>query len=104
MAVTGDEEYGQNGELLDELGRLDQRYVMEVPVTTTVWAVDPAGCVPAYSGRGPRPTRPTRGAVCSVAELAARLPEGAWQRLQVREGAVQGLRTRILGDLGQYTQ
>src|SRR5512147_2347837 len=47
--ITADEEYGKNGELLDELDGLGQRYVLEVPTTTTVWTVDPA-CVPAYSG------------------------------------------------------
>jgi SRSO17 transposase len=86
--ITADEEYGQNGELLDELERLGQRYVMEVPVTTTVWTADPAACVPPYSGRGQPPKRPTREAVCSVAALAARLPADAWQPLHVREGAV----------------
>jgi hypothetical protein len=55
--ITTDEEYGMNGELLDELERLGQRDVMEVP-TTTVWTVDPAGCVPEYSGRGQPPKRP----------------------------------------------
>jgi SRSO17 transposase len=85
--VTADEEYGTNGELLDELELLEQRYVMEVPTTTTVWTVDPSGCVPEYSGRGQPPTRPTREAVGSVAELGGRLPAGSWQRLRVREGA-----------------
>ena len=86
--VTTDEEYGRDGDLLDELEHLGQRYVLEVPVTTTVWTADPATCVPPYSGRGQPPRRPTREAVCSVAELAARLPAAAWHRLQVREGAV----------------
>ncbi len=86
--VTADEEYGTNGDLLDELEQLDQRYVMEVPTTTTVWTADPASCIPPYSGRGQPPKRPNRAAVCSVAELAAGLPADAWQRLQVREGAV----------------
>jgi SRSO17 transposase len=86
--VTADEEYGTNGDLLDELEQLGQRYVMEVPTTTTVWAADPASCVPPYSGRGQPPRRPSRAAVCSVAELAAGLPAAAWRRLQVREGAV----------------
>jgi SRSO17 transposase len=85
--ITADEEYGRNGELLDELEGLGQRYVMEVPTTTTVWTVDPASCVPGYSGRGQPPKRPTRESVCSVAELMARLPAGAWQRLKVRAGA-----------------
>jgi SRSO17 transposase len=86
--VTADEEYGKNGDLLDELEELGQRYVMEVPTTTTVWTEDPASCVPAYSGRGQPPRRPRREAVRSVAELAAGLPADAWRRLQVREGAV----------------
>jgi len=86
--VTADEEYGRDGELLDELEQLGQPYVLEVPTTTTVWTVDPASCVPPYSGRGRLPRRPRRDAVCSVAELAAGLPAAAWRRLQVREGAV----------------
>jgi SRSO17 transposase len=85
--VTADEEYGKNGELLDELERLGQHYVMEVPTTTTVWAVDPASCLPACAGRGQPPKRPTREAVRSVAELARRLPATSWQRLRVRDGA-----------------
>ena len=85
--VVADEAYGRDGAFLDELDQLEQRYVMEVPTNTTVWTVDPAGCVPAYSGRGQPPKRPTREAVRSVAAIAADLPEGAWQRLQVREGA-----------------
>jgi SRSO17 transposase len=86
--ITADEEYGQNGELLDDLEELGQRYVMEVPTTTTVWTADPASCLPPHSGRGRRPRRPSRDAVRSVAELAAGLPADAWRRLQVREGAV----------------
>jgi SRSO17 transposase len=86
--VTADEAYGRDGEFLDEMDRLEQRYVAEVPVNTTVWMADPAGSVPAYSGRGQPPKRPTRESVLSVAALAADLPEGAWQRRQVREGAV----------------
>ena len=30
-------------------------------MTTTVWTADPAGCVPAYSGRGRTPTAPDPG-------------------------------------------
>ena len=86
--VTADEEYGTNGDLLDELEQLGQRYVMEVPTTTTIWTSDPACCVPPYTGRGQPPRRPSREAVSSVAALAAGLPADAWQGLQVREGAV----------------
>jgi SRSO17 transposase len=85
--VTADEEYGSNGELLDELERLEQRYVVEVPTTTTVWTADPASCIPPYCGRGQPPKRPTRQAVRSVAAVGADLPADAWSRLRVREGA-----------------
>ena len=62
--VVADEEYGRAGHFLDELEALGQRYVVEVPVTTAVWTADPAGCVPASSGRGRPPTAagPGRGA------------------------------------------
>src|SRR4051812_19493066 len=58
--ITADEEYGRNGGFLDEVERLELRYVVEVPVSTTVWTEDPASCVPPYSGRGQPPKRPTR--------------------------------------------
>ena len=86
--VVADEEYGRAGYFLDELESLEQRYVVEVPVTTAVWTVAPAGCIPAYSGRGRVPTAPARDAVRTVAALAAELPASAWQALQVREGAL----------------
>jgi SRSO17 transposase len=86
--VTADEDYGKNGDLLDELERLEQPYVMEVPTNTTVWTTDPAGCVPEPSpGCGRPPKRPKREAVSSVAEVGASLPASAWHRFQVREGA-----------------
>src|SRR5512135_2639032 len=85
--VVADEEYGKAGHFHDAMDELGQRYLVEVPVTTTVWTEDPAGCVPAYGGRGQPPTRPTRGGVRSVAAVAADLPAEAWQALKVREGA-----------------
>ena len=84
--VVADEEYGKAGHFHDAMDELSQRYVVEVPVTTTVWTEDPAGCVPAYAGRGQPPT-PTREGVRSVAAVAAGLPTEAWQGLQVREGS-----------------
>lgn len=86
--VTADEEYGKAGHFHDAMDELGQRYVVEVPViTTTVWTEDPAACVPAYSGRGQPPKRPTRESVLAVAAVAAGLPAGVWQTLKVREGA-----------------
>jgi SRSO17 transposase len=85
--ITADEEYGKNGGFLDEVERLELRYVVEVPVNTTVWTEDPASCVPPYAGRGQPPVRPTREAVRSAAAVGAGLPAGCWSRLRVREGA-----------------
>jgi SRSO17 transposase len=85
--VTADETYGRNGAFLDSLEALPQRYLVEVPVTTTVWTVDPAGEVPPYGGRGRRPTRSRRDAVRSVQAVAQSLPTEAWQTYQLREGA-----------------
>jgi SRSO17 transposase len=85
--ITADEEYGKNGGFLDEVEQLELRYVVEVPVNTTVWTEDPASCVPPYSGRGQPPVRPTREAVRSAAAVGAGLPAGCWSRLRVREGA-----------------
>ena len=86
--IVADEEYGRAGHFLDELESLEQRYVLEVPVTTAVWTADPAECIPAYSGRGRKPTLPARDAVRRVGALAAELPGCAWQALRVREGAL----------------
>jgi SRSO17 transposase len=85
--IIADEHYGQKGAFLDDLEEMRQRYLVEVPVNTTVWTVDPQTQVPPYRGRGPRPTRPKREHVRSVRAVAARLPPSAWQVLQLRPGA-----------------
>jgi SRSO17 transposase len=85
--ITADEEYGRNGEFLDELETLDHRYVVEVPVNTTVWTEDPAACVPPYGGRGRVPTLPSRAAVRSVAAVVSALPPESWRTLEIRQGA-----------------
>src|SRR4051812_9111104 len=72
--ITADEEYGRDGDFLDELEALEHRYVVEVPVDTTVWTEDPASCIPPYGGRGRMPTRPSRESVRSAADVAAALP------------------------------
>jgi SRSO17 transposase len=84
--ITADEEYGRNGEFLDELEQLGLRYVVEVPVTTTVWTEDPSTCVPPHSGRGRVPRRPGRESVASVAEVVSSLDRAAWRTIQVRQG------------------
>jgi len=90
--VIADEHYGQKGEFLDDLEALQQRYVVEVPVNTTVWTVDPQTQVPSHEGRrGPAATQPprehVRQHVRSVRDLAQNLPPSAWQVMQLRPGA-----------------
>jgi SRSO17 transposase len=85
--VIADEFYGHNGAFLDDLEARQQRYVVEVPVNTTVWTVDPQTQIPPHHGRGPRPTRPKRDHVRSVRAIAESLPASAWQVLQLRPGA-----------------
>jgi SRSO17 transposase len=86
--VVGDSEYGRAGHLLDELELLEQKYLLEVPVTWVFWTADPAESVPAYSGRGRKPTAPRRDAARTVVEIANELPASAWTALRVREGAL----------------
>lgn len=85
--VIAGELYGHNGDFLDDLEQMQQRYLVEVPVNTTVWTVAPQTQVPPPRGRGPRPTRPKRDHVRSVRAIAASLPPSAWQGLQLRPGA-----------------
>ena len=40
--ITADEGYGRNGDFLDELEALEQPYIVEVPVNTTVWTDGPS--------------------------------------------------------------
>src|SRR5262249_44684710 len=89
--VVADSEYGRAGHFLDELELLEQRYVLEVPVTWVFWTAEPAGSIPAHSGRGRKPTGPRRGAARTPADGAAELPGSAWRPLRVREGALRPL-------------
>ena len=85
--LTADETYGRNGTFLDDLEARSQRYVVQVPVNTTVWTVDPATEVRPHQGVGRPSSRPRRDNVRSVEAVASRLPADAWQAYQLREGA-----------------
>ena len=85
--IIADEAYGSNGTLLSRLEGMGERYLMEVPVSTTVFTKDPATEIPPSVGRGPSPSRPRRDSVGSVRDVAASLSQSAWQTLQLRDGA-----------------
>jgi SRSO17 transposase len=84
--VTADEAYGQNGEFLNELEAIGQRYVVEVPKNITVWTADPKMQVPPHCGRGRRPTRPKWDHLQRVDAVAESVPASDWQVLQLRQG------------------
>ena len=85
--IIADELYGRDGALLGRLQAINERYVMEVPISTTVWTKDPAKAIPPYSGRGQPPKRPCRDSVRTVRQVAESLSPSAWQTLQLRHGA-----------------
>jgi SRSO17 transposase len=71
--VIADEEYGRDGAFLDALEQAEQRYLVEVPVDTTVWTTKPMGQTPDVFVR-------------QVRDVAAMLPERAWETIKLREG------------------
>jgi SRSO17 transposase len=86
--IVADDHYGENGGFLDALEAAQQRYMVETPITTTFWLVDPATQVPP-DGNGPgRPrSQPSREQVRSARDIVATLPANAWQPIKLREGA-----------------
>lgn len=85
--IVADDHYGENGGFLDALESAGQRYMVETPVTTTFWTVDPATQIPADTGSGRPHTQPSREHVRSAREIIAALPTTAWQPIKLREGA-----------------
>ena len=85
--ITADELYGRDGNFLDALEGDGQRYVVEIPVNTSVWTKDPATQMRSWCGNGRPPKNPRRDSVRSVKAVAESLPPDAWQVLQLREGA-----------------
>jgi SRSO17 transposase len=85
--ITADELYGRDGNFLDALEEDGQRYVVEVPVNTSVWTEDPSTQMRSWCGNGRPPKNPRRDSVRSVQQVAESLPRSAWQVLQLRNGA-----------------
>lgn len=85
--IIADELYGHNGALLGRLEAMNERYLMEVPVSTTVLTINPSKAIPPHSGRGQPPSHPRRDSVRTVRQVAESLPPSTWQTLQLRRGA-----------------
>ena len=99
--VTADSAYGEVFTLRDRLDAEGWRYVLEVPSNTHVFTQAAQVAVPAWSGRGRKPSQPQLVAgeprPHSVQAVAASLLPADWQQLTVAEGA-QGPRTPLRGD------
>jgi SRSO17 transposase len=89
--VAADELYGDSPAFRDGVAALDKWYFTEIKSTSLVWLKRPEVYVPAWKGRGRRPTRlrlcqPTDKAV-TVHSLVAQLPTSAWTRATIKEGS-----------------
>lgn len=89
--VTCDEVYGQTPAFLDGVADLDRWYFAEVPCDTRVWKECPRTHVPAWSGRGRRPTKerllPGEPDPQRVDQIAGSLKPEDWQAYRIKEGS-----------------
>jgi SRSO17 transposase len=88
--LTCDEAFGRDSKFLDQAAAYAYVFA-EVPQDTQVWQSRPLTAVPAWSGRGRKPTNeriaPDTLAPQTVAELAAALPASAWSQQTIKEGS-----------------
>jgi SRSO17 transposase len=89
--VAADELYGDSPTFRDGIAALGKWYFTEVKTTSQVWLNRPELYVPAWKGRGRRPTRlrlcqPIDKAV-PVQSLVAQIPTQAWTRATIKEGS-----------------
>ncbi len=86
-----DEAFGQSPAFLDQVADLGLWYYAEVPHRTRVWLNRPTTYVPAWSGRGRKPTcaRLVDGATDpqEVGAIAASVPAEQWSRHTIKEGS-----------------
>jgi SRSO17 transposase len=89
--VTGDSGYGEVPTLRDTLDAEGWRYLLEVPSTTHVFTQAAQVAIPAWAGRGRKPTQPQLVAgepgSQSVQAVAISLAPAEWHDLTVAEGA-----------------
>jgi len=88
--VAFDEAFGRDSVLLDRIAGLGLWYFAEVPQDTRAWLQRPATEVPAWSGRGRKPTHPRivegQPEAQAVSDLAAACSGQAWTRCAIKEG------------------
>lgn len=89
--VTGDEAFGCDTWLLDQIASQERWYFMEVPINTQVWIHRPKTAIPPWSGRGCKPKVPRllegEPPPSRVDAIAASLSADCWSRHTIKEGA-----------------
>jgi SRSO17 transposase len=93
--VAGDDLYGQSPSFRQGVEALGLGYVLDLPPSAPAWPEAVTWEQPPYRGYGRPPVaQPTAGQRKSLEERAQALPDQAWQRLTLAEGA-QGPRTYL---------
>jgi len=98
--IAGDDEMGRPAEFRRELRDRHERYLLAVPSNTRVRDLEAEP--PPYAGHG----RPAEGPFVPVQAWCAALPESAWTRLDVRDGAkgplvIEAVQCRVQARLGR---
>jgi SRSO17 transposase len=89
--LAADALYGNSPAFRDGVAALKLYYFTAVSCDTLIWRRQVALSVPAYSGKGRKPTKlrlkTPSNAPCRVDDLAKRLPKSAWKRTTIKEGS-----------------
>ena len=89
--VTCDEAYGRDPRFLDGVADLGVWYFAEVPHNMRAWTARPRTTVPAWSGRGRKPTKACledgEPAPQRMDRIAAAIPDDEWKTYQIKEGS-----------------
>jgi SRSO17 transposase len=89
--LAADALYGDSPAFRDAIAGLGLWYVTDVASSTLIWRRHPALVIPAWSGRGRKPTKQRLKTASNrpyrVDDLVRRLPKTAWVRGIVKEGS-----------------
>lgn len=89
--MAADALYGDSPAFRDAVADVGLWYFTEVACSTLIWRRHPALVIPAWSGKGRKPTRQRlktpRNRAYRVDELLTRLPKTVWVRAMVKEGS-----------------
>lgn len=89
--VAADALYGNSPAFRDAVADMGKWYFCEVSCDLRIWRRTPALVIPAWSGKGRKPSKQRlktpSNAAYRVDELLKRLPKSAWTRTTIKEGS-----------------